>query len=39
MENIPFEIVKHILSYDKKFVIRNEKIIQINIILINFNQF
>jgi hypothetical protein len=36
--NIPFEIVKHILSYDKRIVIRNEKIIQINSILINFNR-
>jgi hypothetical protein len=30
MDNIPLEIVKHILSYDKRFVIRNGKIIQIN---------
>jgi len=30
MENFPLEIVKHIISYDKRFIIRHGKIIQIN---------
>jgi hypothetical protein len=30
METLPVEIVKHIISYDKRFIIRNGKIIQIN---------
>jgi hypothetical protein len=30
MESLPIEIVKHIISYDKRFIIRNGKIIQIN---------
>ena len=29
MENLPIEIVKHIISYDKRFIIRNGKIIEI----------
>jgi len=29
-QNIPFEIVKHILSYDKRYIIRNGNIIIIN---------
>ena len=30
MEILPIEIVKHIISYDKRFIIRKGKIIQIN---------
>uniref|UniRef100_A0A6C0DAB4 Uncharacterized protein n=1 Tax=viral metagenome TaxID=1070528 RepID=A0A6C0DAB4_9ZZZZ len=30
MERLPIEIVKHIISYDKRFIIRHGKIIQIN---------
>jgi len=30
METLPVEIVKHIISYDKRFIIRKGKIIQIN---------
>jgi len=30
MEKLPIEIVKHIVTYDKRFIIRNGKIIQIN---------
>ena len=30
MNNLPLEIVKHILQYDERFVIRYGKIIQIN---------
>jgi hypothetical protein len=30
MDKLPLEIVKHIISYDKRFIIRNGKIIQIN---------
>ena len=29
MENLPIEIVKHIISYDKRFIIRKGKIIEI----------
>lgn len=30
MEQLPMEIIKYILSFDRRFVIRNGKIIQIN---------
>jgi hypothetical protein len=30
MDKLPLEIVKHIISYDKRFIIRNGKIIQIH---------
>ena len=30
MEKLPIEIVKHIISYDKRFIIRNGGILQIN---------
>ena len=30
MEKLPLEIVKHIITYDKRFIIRRGKIIQIN---------
>jgi predicted RNA-binding protein associated with RNAse of E/G family len=30
MENLPIEIVKYIISYDKRFIIRNGEILKIN---------
>jgi hypothetical protein len=35
MERLPIEIVKHIISFDKRFIIRHGKIIQINQIVKN----